>query len=340
MKVSDFSFDLPEELIAQYPSDMRSNDRLLVINRKTGEYQDKNFVDFPDLLNKGDVLVLNDTRVRKARVFAKNSNGGTVECLFLHPNIDGSWDVITNRSKRRKIGEELFFDDTKGTIIAIKEEGVKTIKFNSDIDEEFFNKFGHVPLPPYIKREDEFKDENRYQTVYSKHLGSCASPTSGLHFTKEILDKIKGKGVEVVFVTLHVGMGTFMPLHTENLEDHKMHSEFFNITKETADVINKAKKEGRTIVGSGTTVMRTLESMWDVKENTLKSGSGETDIFIYPGFKFHVLDRLLTNFHTPESTLFALVCAFSSSDIAKNAYKHAIEEKYRFFSYGDATFFM
>lgn len=340
MKVTDFSFDLPEELIAQYPSDMRSNDRLLIINRKTGELQDKMFKDFPSFLEKGNVLVLNNTKVRKARVFAKNANGGTVECLFLHPNADGSWDVITNRSKRRKLGEELYFDGVKGTISAIKDEGVKTLKFDTVVDESFFDKLGHVPLPPYIKREDEFKDESRYQTVYSKKLGSCASPTSGLHFTNEILDEIRNKGVEIVYVTLHVGMGTFMPLHTENLEDHKMHSEYFEITKETADVINKAKSEKRLIVGSGTTVMRTLESMWDENNNVLKSGSGETDIFIYPGFKFHVVDRLLTNFHTPESTLFALVCAFSSMDIAKNAYRHAVEERYRFFSYGDATFFI
>lgn len=340
MKTTDFYFDLPEELIAQYPSAMRADDRLLTINKLTGEYSDKKFTDFPSLLNKGDVLVLNDTRVRKARVFAQNENGGKVECLFLYPKYNAEvWDVITNRLKRRHIGEVLTFRHTKAVIETIREDGICSVKFDSPIDESFFEKEGHVPLPPYIKREDEFSDEARYQTVYSKNLGSCASPTSGLHFTRNILDEIQNKGVIITYVTLHVGMGTFMPLRETNIEDHKMHSERFNISEETANIINTAKLENRTIVASGTTVVRTLESMWNRETSALKSGSGETDIFIYPGFKFNVVDKLLTNFHTPESTLFALVCAFSSMDIAKNAYKHAVESKYRFFSYGDATFF-
>ena len=339
MKTTDFSFDLPEELIAQYPSDSRADDRLLVINRVTGEYSDKKFTDFPSLLNKGDVLVLNDTRVRKARVYAQNENGGKVECLFLHPSsVTNGWNVITNRVKRRHIGEVLSFQNAKAVIESIH-DGICTIKFDSPIDESFFDKEGHVPLPPYIKREDEFSDESRYQTIYSKNLGSCASPTSGLHFTQSILDEIQNKGVIITYVTLHVGMGTFMPLRESNIEDHKMHSEYFNISKETANIINKAKSEGRKIVASGTTVVRTLESMWNSDTKSLDDGSGETDIFIYPGFKFNVIDKLLTNFHTPESTLFALVCAFSSMGNAKRAYKHAVESKYRFFSYGDATFF-
>ena len=340
MKVTDFSFELPDELIAQHPSDRRSDDRLLVIDRKTGALQDKMFKDFPSLLERGSVLVLNNTKVRKARVFATNENGGKVECLFLNPNADGSWDVITNRSKRRKIGERLYFEGTSGVLTSFKDEGVKTLKFDSPLTEDFFEKVGHVPLPPYIKREDEFSDESRYQTVYSKILGSAASPTSGLHFTNEILSEIQGNGVEIAYVTLHVGMGTFSPLHTETLEEHKMHTEHFEITREAADTINRVKSRGGRIIASGTTVMRTLESAWDVDRDRLISKTGETNIFIYPGFKFHAVDRLLTNFHTPESTLFALVCAFSSMDIAKSAYKHAVDEKYRFFSYGDATFWM
>lgn len=340
VKTTDFYFELPDELIAQYPSSMRSDDRLLTINRVTGEYEDKKFTDFPSLLNKGDVLVLNDTRVRKARVYARNENGGKVECLFLYPLSDLSiWSVVTNRAKRRRVGETLLFKNAKARVENIGEDGVCTLHFDKEIDESFFEKEGHVPLPPYIKREDEFSDEARYQTVYSKNLGSCASPTSGLHFTKKILEETEQKGVIITYITLHVGMGTFIPLREENIEDHKMHSERFSISEETAKIINDAKRENRKIVASGTTVVRTLESMWDDNTASLKNGSGETDIFIYPGFKFNVIDKLLTNFHTPESTLFALICAFSSMDIAKNAYKHAVESKYRFFSYGDATFF-
>lgn len=342
MQVSDFSFELPPELIAQYPRTDHENDRLLVIDRNTGEYQDKMFRDFPSFLHKGDVLVLNDTKVRKSRLFATNENGGKVEVLFLHPvSSDLSlWNVITNHSKRRKVGEKLVFED--GTVSYIKEfldDGIKVLEFKSPITEKFFENIGHVPLPPYIKREDELSDEKTYQTIYSKNIGSSASPTSGLHFTKEILKEIEEKGVEVLYITLHVGMGTFMPMHSQVLEEHKMHSEYFEVSEEVAASINAAKREGRRIVASGTTVMRTLESVWDENTKSVVPQKGNTDIFIYPGFTFCVCDELLTNFHTPESTLFALVCAFSSMDIAKTAYKHAVSEKYRFFSYGDATFF-
>lgn len=342
MKVSDFSFELPDSLIAQYPKTDHENDRLLVIDRNTGEYSDKMFKDFPSLLNKGDVLVLNDTRVRKSRTFARNENGGKVEVLFLHP-LDKNmqkWSVITNHSKRRKLNEKLVFEDnTVAHLTSFFDDGIKELTFERAIDESFFEKIGHIPLPPYIKREDEFSDEKTYQTIYSKNLGSSASPTSGLHFTPKILEEIQNKGVEVLYITLHVGMGTFMPMHSENLEDHKMHSEYFEVSPSVAFAINKAKREKRLIVSSGTTVMRTLESVWNDKTKEVEAKSGYTDIFIYPGFHFNVCDELLTNFHTPESTLFALVCAFSSMKTAKEAYKHAVEEKYRFFSYGDATFF-
>lgn len=342
MQVSDFSFELPASLIAQYPRTDHENDRLLVIDRNTGEYQDRMFKDFPSLLKKGDVLVLNDTKVRKSRLYATNENGGNVEVLFLHPTSSdlSIWNVITNHSKRRKIGEKLVFED--GTVSHIKDfldDGIKVLEFENTISEKFFENIGHVPLPPYIKREDELSDEKTYQTIYSKNIGSSASPTSGLHFTKEILNEIEAKGVEILYITLHVGMGTFMPMRTDILEEHKMHSEYFEVSEAVANRINKAKSENRTIVASGTTVMRTLESVWSEEKHSVVAQKGTTDIFIYPGFKFHVCDELLTNFHTPESTLFALVSAFSSIAIAKKAYKHAVDEKYRFFSYGDATFF-
>lgn len=353
MDKKDLYFDLPDELIAQYPSVDKKNDRLLCINRNTGEYEDKMFSDLPSLLPGDSILVLNDSKVRKARVFAKNDNGGKVELLFLSVNPDGSWNCMCNRHKKRKVGEKLYVDnynskcnleDNKHSTILIdfvikkiNDDGTIIVLPGAEIDEQFFDKIGHVPLPPYIKREDEFSDQSRYQTIYAAHLGSVASPTSGLHYTDKILSQIKERGVEIVKLTLHVGMGTFLPLREDIVEKHKMHKEEFEITNECAEKINTYLSNKRPIVASGTTVVRTLES--NFVNGQLKSGRGSTDIFITPGFKFNIVDKLITNFHTPESTLLALVSAFSSLDIVKNAYSHAIKNKYRFFSYGDCTYF-
>lgn len=338
LKTKDFDFELPDELIAQTPADKRGEDRLLVLDRKTGKYTDKLISDFVDLIDNDSVLVVNNSRVRKARVYATSETGGKVEFLFLEELIDHSWNTMVTKSKKQRIGKKYFFeDDIVGEIIGQKEDGTKIVKFSKEISEDWFLKFGHVPLPPYIKREDQFSDENRYQTVYAKNEGSVAAPTAGLHFTKEILDKIKAKGVTIVEVTLHVGMGTFMPVRSENLDDHDMHWERYSIEPEVAKIINDAKKQGKKIVATGTTSIRTLESAVN-EDGVLPSGLGRTNLFIKPGYKFQIVDQLLTNFHTPESTLMVLVSAFATKESIFNAYKHAVEQKYRFFSYGDAMF--
>ena len=347
MKISDFTFDLPEELIAQTPADRRGNDRLLVVDRKTGEYSDKMFSDFASYIESGSVVVVNDT---KARVFGIANTGGKVEFLFTGSLSSDRWQAMVSKSKKQKPGKEFDFFDREGKLycrgmiesdVDDKDQGssLKVIKFDRDIDEAFFAVCGHVPLPPYIKREDDFKDENRYQTVYAKNCGSMAAPTAGLHFTKEILNELTAKGVEVLHVTLEVGMGTFLPVRTENLEDHVMHTETYHISQDVADKINMAKKEGRKIVAIGTTSVRTLESAADRNTGLLKACDGATNLFIKPGFEFKIVDQLLTNFHTPESTLLVLVSAFSSREKVLEAYRHAVEQRYRFFSYGDATFF-
>jgi S-adenosylmethionine:tRNA ribosyltransferase-isomerase len=338
LKTKDFDFDLPDELIAQTPADKRGEDRLLVLDRKTGEYTDTLISKFVDLIDSDSVLVVNNSRVRKARVYATSETGGKVEFLFLEEMEDHSWNCMVTKAKKQRIGKKYTFEDNlEGEIIGQKEDGTKYVKFSKEISEDWFLKFGHVPLPPYIKREDEFSDENRYQTVYAKNEGSVAAPTAGLHFTKEILNQIRAKGVTIVEVTLHVGMGTFMPVRSENLDDHDMHWERYSITPEVAKIINDAKKEGRKIVATGTTSIRTLESAV-TEDGLLPSGMGRTNLFIKPGYKFQIVDQLLTNFHTPESTLMVLVSAFATKDSIFKAYKHAVDEKYRFFSYGDAMF--
>ncbi len=344
MQTRDFYFDLPSSLIAQEPSGKRGEDRLLVLDRKTGEYSDRMMKDFPSLLPADSILVVNNSRVRKARVYAKSAQSdGIVEFLFLGENGDMSWNAMVSKAKRQKKGKEYIFSTIdgkeyiRGTVIRENSDGTRDIMFEHPVSEDFFRLCGHVPLPPYIKREDTFSDEKRYQTVYAKNEGSVACPTAGLHFTQEILDEIRMRKIEIAEVTLHVGAGTFLPVRTDNIEEHHMHTESYEISPETAEKLNRAKREGKKIVAVGTTSTRTLESA-SSEDGVLVKPRGKTDIFIYPGYRFRFIDSLLTNFHTPESTLVMLVSAFAGKDSIMAAYNHAIEEKYRFFSYGDAMF--
>lgn len=344
MLTKDFYFDLPGSLIAQEPSEKRGEDRLLVLDKNSGEYKDMMMSDFPSLLPENSVLVVNNSKVRKARTYAESvETGGVVEFLFLGKNSNGSWKAMVTKSKRQKNGKRFVWKDSEGKayVYAVIEkendDGTRDVRFDSDIDESFFQTLGHVPLPPYIKREDNWKDENRYQTIYAKKEGSVAAPTAGLHFTPEIMEKIKERGIKIYEVTLHVGAGTFLPVRSEEIENHHMHTESYEISPETAEELNKAKREGKTIVAVGTTSIRTLESASD-ENGVLTSLKGDTSIFIYPGYKFKFVDNLLTNFHTPESTLLMLVSALAGKDHILTSYRHAVEEKYRFFSYGDAMF--
>lgn len=345
MKTKELSFELPEELIAQTPAAVRGDDRMLVINRLTGEWLDRHISDFPDYVSSGSLLIVNDSKVRKARVFADSETGGKVEFLFLEENSDQTWTVMTSKTKRQKIGKSYSFSETvsgkqyaSGRIVAEKTDGTRVIELDKPITEEFFSLCGHVPLPPYIKREADFSDEKRYQTVYATNEGSVASPTAGLHFTRDILDRVVAKGCEIVRVTLHVGPGTFLPVRTENLEEHPMHFERYEISVESAEKINAALREGREIICTGTTSIRTVESAFDASSGMVRAGFGRTNLFIMPGYHFNVADKLLTNFHIPESTLLALVCAFAGKEHILSAYRHAVDERYRFYSYGDATF--
>lgn len=344
MLVKDFSFELPEDLIAQVPPATRGTCRLLVMDRKTGEYMDSTMDHFVDFLDLDSIVVVNNTRVRKARVFGLSENGGKVEFLFTQDNGDGTYTAMTTKSRRQKVGKKFDFCDLSGNhycngeIASETSDELKVVRFDRPIDEDFFQKCGHVPLPPYIKREDDFQDEKRYQTVYATESGSVAAPTAGLHFTPEILDSIRAKGIQIIEITLHVGMGTFLPMRTQNLEDHHMHFESYHISAEAADAINAAKRAGKKLVATGTTSVRTLESAWDPQLGGVRSGYGKTNLFITPGFQFHEVDQLLTNFHTPESTLLVLVSAFAGREHILAAYNHAVQERYHFFSYGDATF--
>ena len=344
MLTKDFYFDLPDSLIAQEPSETRGEDRLLVLDKNTGEYKDMMMSDFPSLLPEDSVLVVNNSKVRKARTYAESvETGGVVEFLFLGKNGDGSWKAMVTKSKRQRKGKKFVWKDSEGKAYVFaeiekeNEDGTRDVRFERDIDENFFQTLGHVPLPPYIKREDNWKDEKRYQTIYAKKEGSVAAPTAGLHFTPEIMEKIKERGIKIYEVTLHVGAGTFLPVRSEEIENHHMHTESFEISKETLDGLNKAKMEGKTIVAVGTTSIRTLESASN-EDGVLEKMKGDTSIFIYPGYKFKFVDNLLTNFHTPESTLLMLVSALAGKDHILASYRHAVEEKYRFFSYGDAMF--
>ena len=337
MKTSDFSYDLPSELIAQHPAQKRDQSRLMLLNKKTGEINHKKFYNIIDYLNNGDVLVLNDTRVMPARIFGhRPEKDESIEILLLNHKGD-TWETLAKPGKKLKIGTEIIFsDELKAEVIDISEDGSRFLKFiYSGIFEEILDRLGEMPLPPYI--QEKLEDKERYQTVYSKEIGSAAAPTAGLHFTKELLKKIEEKGIEICFITLHVGLGTFRPVKVEDVTKHKMHSEFYIIRDDVAQKINTAKDEGRRIVAVGTTSIRTLESAADDK-GYVKAKSGWTDIFIYPPYKFKCVDALITNFHLPESTLIMLVSSLSTKEIILNAYKVAVKEKYRFFSFGDAMF--
>ena len=338
MRTSDFDYYLPEELIAQHPSSKRDEARMMVLDKKTGDSEDKYFYDIIDYLKAGDVLVMNDTRVIPARLFGHRPEKEEKIEVFLLNNIeDTKWEVLVRPGKKMKIGTEVIFsDELSCKVIDIKEDGNRIVEFDFDgIFNEILDRLGNMPLPPYIK--EKLKDNEDYQTVYSRNPGSVAAPTAGLHFTKELLEKIEEKGVELAYLTLNVGLGTFRPVNEDEITDHKMHSEFYTLSHETADIINKAREEGRRIIAVGTTSIRTLESVYQ-KNNKICKDSGWTDIFIYPGFEFKVVDAIITNFHLPKSTLIMLIAAFTSKDIILNAYKDAVSKKYRFFSFGDCMF--
>lgn len=339
MKLSDFNYDLPEELIAQDPLEKRSDSRLMVVGREDGSIEHKHFYDILDYVNQGDCLVINDTKVIPARLMGvKEDTGASIEVLLLKRKEEKIWETLVKPGKKAKVGARISFGDglLVGEVIDIVEEGNRLIRFEYEgIWEELLDKLGQMPLPPYITHA--LKDRNRYQTVYAKHDGSAAAPTAGLHFTEELLQQLKEKGVEIAHVTLHVGLGTFRPVKVDNILEHHMHSEFYMVEQEEADKINAAKARGNRVISVGTTSTRTLESVAD-ENGIVKAGSGWTDIFIYPGYKFKVIDCLITNFHLPESTLLMLVSAFSTRENMLNAYEVAVKERYRFFSFGDAMF--
>ncbi len=353
MKTNDFDFELPDNLIAQYPSEQRGQSRLMTLDRLTGERKDRMIYELPEILNdkkflspsgEKPLLVFNDTKVRKARLLGKATESGAngaaaVEFLLLEKMETGEWKALASRAKRRKSGSRYEFPaQTDGEIVRAEitdaQGEFRFLKFDPPIDENWLEKHGHIPLPPYIKRADENKDADRYQTVYAKQTGSAAAPTAGLHFTKEILDKLSANGIESVFVTLHVGLGTFLPVRSENIEDHVMHNESFYIDDQSAEKIEKAKAAGRKVIAVGTTSVRVLESAW--KDGKLTRGRNNTSIFIYPPYDFKAADALFTNFYTPKSTLLMLVSAFSGRKLILESYAEAVRKGYRFFSYGDA----
>ena len=337
MKVKDFWYDLPQELIAQDPLSDRSSSRLLVLDRESGQIRHDHFYHLQNYLRPGDCLVLNNTRVIPARLFGvKEETGAAIEILLLKRKSADVWETLVRPGKKARPGAKIVFGDglLTGEVLEIVEEGNRLIRFTYEgIFEEVLDQLGQMPLPPYITHE--LKDKNRYQTVYAKYDGSAAAPTAGLHFTPELLDELRAFGVEIAEVTLHVGLGTFRPVKAEEVTDHHMHSEYYEISKESADRINTAKAEGRRVICVGTTSCRTIESAAD-ENGRLSEKSGWTDIFIYPGYQFKVLDGLITNFHLPESTLIMLVSALAGRDHVMAAYEEAVKERYRFFSFGDA----
>ena len=337
MNVSDFYFDLPEELIAQDPLEDRASSRLLVLDKESGDVKHRHFRDVLKYLKKGDCLVLNDTKVIPARLFGtKVGTDAKIEVLLLKRKSDNVWETLVKPGKKMREGAEVSFGDglLKGKVVGVVDEGNRLIQFEYDgIFEEILDQLGQMPLPPYITHQ--LQDKNRYQTVYAKHDGSAAAPTAGLHFTKELLEEIEAMGVKIAHVTLHVGLGTFRPVKVETIEEHHMHSEFYIVEEEEAKKINDTKKEGGRVICVGTTSCRTLESATG-EDGILRAGSGWTQIFIYPGYKFKILDCLITNFHLPESTLVMLVSALAGKERVMAAYEEAVKERYRFFSFGDA----
>jgi len=337
MKKSDFYFDLPEELIAQTPIEQRDHARLLHIDKRSGELEHRHFYDLPDYLHPGDCLVLNDSRVLPARLLGCRSGGGSVELVLLRDLGEGRWECMSRPGRKTKPGTELSFGggELTATVLEVADGGNRIVQFYyKGIFLEVLERLGKMPLPPYIKAE--LKDSERYQTVYSRELGSAAAPTAGLHFTRELLDRIAASGVRICYVTLHVGLGTFRPVKEEEIEDHPMHAEYCVVPEETARIVTETKRSGGRVIAAGTTSCRTLESFAE-EDGTLRPASGWTDIFIYPGYSFRCVDALITNFHLPESTLIMLVSAMAGRENILKAYRVAIEEKYRFFSFGDAT---
>ena len=336
MLVTDFDYDLPQELIAQHPMEPRDHSRLLVVDKKTGEIEHRHFYDLVNYLKPGDVLVFNDTRVIPARLHGTKDTGAHVEVFLLTRRDATDWEVLVRPGKKLQVGAKINFSDELSCEVIEHTDFVgRVVRFKYDgIFEEILDRLGETPLPPYITAPLE--DKERYQTVYNRERGSAAAPTAGLHFTKELMQKIKEIGCEEVFVTLHVGLGTFRPVSEAKIEDHKMHKEFYTVSQEAADAVNKAKAEGRRIIAVGTTAVRTLEAAG--ADGQLYAGSSWTNIFIYPGYKFRLVDDLVTNFHLPQSTLLMLVSTLSTREIMLQTYKKAVEEKYRFFSFGDAMF--
>ena len=339
MKTSDFYYDLPHELIAQTPLKNRAKSRVLLLDKKTGEMEDKIFEDIVDYIKPGDTLVLNDTKVLPARLFGhREGKEEAIEVLLLKQKEDDIWQTLVKPGKKLQIGTKIVFKEglLSASVIDILEDGQRVIKFEyNGIFNEILDELGTMPLPPYIT--EKLDDKDRYQTVYCKHIGSAAAPTAGLHFTEEILEKLKQKGVNLVYVTLHVGLGTFRPVKVEKIEEHKMHSEYFVIDENACNIINDTKRNGKRVIAVGTTSCRVLESATD-NDGKIHPMAKETDIFIYPGYKFKMLDALITNFHLPESTLIMLVSSLAGKDNIMRAYKHAVDDKYRFFSFGDCMF--
>lgn len=338
MNIEQFDFELPEELIAQTPLEKRDTSKLLILDKKTGEIEHKHFTDIIDYLESGDTLVLNDTKVIPARLYGvKEETKALIEILLLKEVKKDTWECLVKPAKRIHVGEIVKFSDKlSAQCTEVKDEGIRVFKLiYKGILYEILDELGEMPLPPYI--HEKLKDKDRYQTVYAKNIGSAAAPTAGLHFTLDLLNKIKEKNVNVVYITLHVGLGTFRPVNVENINDHKMHSEFYIMSKETAEVLKQTRKNNKKIISVGTTSTRTLETIMNLY-GEFKECSGWTDIFIYPGYKFKAIDNLITNFHLPKSTLVMLVSALAGRENIMNAYKEAIKREYRFFSFGDSMF--
>ena len=339
MKTDEFNFNLPEDLIAQHPIAKRDDSKMLMLNRNTGDIEHKRFYEITENIETGDTLVLNDTKVIPARLYGKKKNtGGRVEVLLVAEEQEKTWLVMARPAKKLKVGTEVLFKEglLQGIVVEERQEGLRLIKFSYTGDfYKLLDQLGEMPLPPYIG--ETLQNPDRYQTIYSKNKGSVAAPTAGLHFTEDVLQALKDKDINIVYITLHVGLGTFKPVEAENIRDHKMHSEFYHISAEVADIINQTKINGNQVIAVGTTSCRTLESIAG-EDGKMKEGSGWTDIFIYPGYRFKGIDGLITNFHLPKSTLIMLVSAFAGRENTMNAYREAIEQEYRFYSFGDAMF--
>ncbi len=332
LKLSDFDYELPKELIAKYPVEPRDACRLMVLDRKTQKIEHRIFRDIIDYLQEGDLLVLNDTKVIPARLQGKKETGAKIEIFLLRPITENRWEVLIKNIKRLKPGQKVIFGgDFSAKLVEKFEEGKALVEFEGKDINALIKKYGHIPLPPYIERKDEEKDKDYYQTVFARKEGAVASPTAGLHFTNELLKKLEKKGVKKAFVTLHVGLGTFRPIQTEDITKHKMHEEYYHIPEETLKLIQETKEKGKSVVAVGTTVVRTLETYAQTGKT-----EGFSDIFIYPPYQFKMVDRLITNFHLPKSTLLLLVSAFAGKEFIFKAYEEAVRKKYRFFSYGDA----